>query len=159
MEVCNKFVASLIRLFKSNFFNIKTLCHFEVLLKYFTCPPPPFFPNFFGMAPLESRVFRMPPSNSHQPPSLVRNERFLRCFDTVFWRRYLHCSIGFKGVFLKSDQRKISPLNPSHCFFNAKTLNAQNFTFIDFKFFVYRRHGNIHFIREYFLPNVHFQTS
>ena len=34
-KVCNKFVFCLLCLFYDNVFDVKTLCHFKVLLKYF----------------------------------------------------------------------------------------------------------------------------
>ena len=79
MEVCNKFVFFLLRLFKSNFFNIKTLCHFKVILKYFTRTPP--FPLLFWDGPLPPRK----PFFSHAPPlSLVKNERSLTKSEHYF---------------------------------------------------------------------------
>ena len=52
---------------------------FQSITKYFTWPP--FFPNFFGMAPPRKPFFFAcppPPQIPPAPPSLVKNERSLR---------------------------------------------------------------------------------
>ena len=102
MEVCNKFVSLLLRLFKSNFFNIKTLCHFKVLLKYFTCPPPLFSLIFLGCPPRKPFFSHAPPPplKSHQPHSLVKNERSLRIADKKNGHVFFSCDYAYANAYV-----------------------------------------------------------
>ena len=65
-----KFVSCLLCLFFSNFFNIKALCHFKVLLNDFMWTP--FSPYFFGMVPPQKPFFLVrspPPPIPPAPPT------------------------------------------------------------------------------------------